>query len=97
MGSTYQELKLDDKRQMELTIYTTNGDAFLPSGASYIVRNLRHSIVIPKTSASVDANKIHTQIPLTVTSSAGEYEVLWEIRKGNERFHHCTRLLVDDA
>jgi hypothetical protein len=97
MECTHQELALNDRRNVELTAYTTTGDEFLPSGASYLIRNLKHSTVIPLTSAYVNRNKIHTQIPLTVTASAGLYEILWEIRKNGETFYHCTRLLVNEA
>lgn len=98
MQYTYQELALNDERKVVLTVYTTNGDDFIPSGAAYLIRNLKHLTVIPQIPASVNGNKIYSnQIPLTVTSSAGIYEIIWELRKNGEKFHHCTRLLVDEA
>jgi hypothetical protein len=97
MEPTYQELALNDKRTIELTAYTTTGEAFIPSGASYLVRNLRHAIIISKTDALINANKIYFQISLSITASAGEYEVIWELRKNGDFLYHCTRLLVNEA
>lgn len=98
MDNTYQELSLHDRRTIELTIWKDDGEPFYPSGASYEVKGTKkQTTIVPKGPASVNLNRVYTQVGLSVTASAAEYDVLWEIRKDGDIHYHCTKLLVNDT
>ena len=95
MDRTYQTLNKNDRRFVDLNIDRKNGEAYVPSGASFEVRgHEKHNLVVPRTTATITFNKASALITETVTASAGDYDIHWEIRKNGNKNYHCTRLLV---
>jgi hypothetical protein len=96
MNRTYQELTQNDKRWVKLSITRNNGEAYPPSAAYFEVKGTdKQNMVVPRTMASVDGNTVSAKITETVTVSAAEYDLVWEIQKDGNTNFHCTRLLVD--
>ena len=80
---------------MDLNINRKTGEAYVPSGANFEVRgHEKQNIVVPSTNAGITFNKVSAFITETVTASAGDYDIHWEIRKNKNTNYHCTRLLV---
>lgn len=100
MDRTYQELTQNDKRWVDLKINRKTGVAYVPSAAYYeVVGHEKQNSVVPETVATINENqnRVSAFITETVTASAGDYDIIWRIRKnGNENFH-CTRLLVNEC
>jgi len=96
---TYIELYKNNKSTIQISVYDRNtGQPYYPSAAFYQVKgSIKDNILIPKSSANVNKNNIYTTITQSITSSASEYDIIWEIHKtdGNIR-NHCTKLLVLD-
>lgn len=100
MDKTYQELELNSKQTVGVKIWDKNGEEFYPSGAYYTVKGTeKQNTVVSRRQASVNGNRVYTQIGLSVTTSAAEYDLLWEIRKDKvtSKKFHCTKLLVNGA
>lgn len=98
MDRTYQELTLNDKRWLRINITRDNGEAYAPSAANYEVRGtLKQNVIIPSTPATINGNKISARITETITASAAEYDLIWEIRKNGDINYHCTSLLVEEC
>ena len=98
MDRTYQELTLNDKRWLRINITRDNGELYAPSAANYEVRgSLKQSVIIPSTPATINGNKISARITETITASAAEYDLIWEIRKDGDINYHCTELLVEEC
>lgn len=98
MDRTYQELTQNDRRWVDLRINRNTGVAYSPSGAYYEVRgHEKQNIVVPQTVATINENRVSAFITETVTASAGDYDILWEIRKEGNTNYHCTRLLVSEC
>ena len=97
--NTYQDLKVGDKKTIQITTYRNNGEAYSPSGAYYKVNGgKRNNPIIPRTAASIDNNRIYTKIGPTITASAGEYDLIWELRKDDgDVVFHCTKVLVTET
>jgi len=96
MNRTYQELTQNDKRWVKLNITRDTGEAYAPSAAYFEVKGTdKQNIIVPRTPANVNGNQISAKITETVTVSAAEYDLVWEIEKGGNTNFHCTRLLVD--
>jgi hypothetical protein len=80
---------------VDLNINRKTGEAYVPSGAAFEVRgHEKQNIVVPRTNAGITFNKVSAFITETVTASAGDYDIHWEIRKNGDTNYHCTRLLV---
>lgn len=101
MDRTYQELTQNDRRIVDLNINRKTGVAYTPSGASFeVVGHEKQNSVVPLTPATVLYNRVSAFITETVTASAGDYDIKWEIRKETAKGiptiknYHCTRLLV---
>lgn len=98
MDRTYQELTQNDKRWVRLTITRNNGEAYAPSAANYEVKGTeKQNTLIPSTPASIDGNEISARITETITASAAEYDLIWEVKKDRDTNYHCTRLLVNEC
>jgi len=98
MDLTYQELNKNDRRWIDLKINRQTGEAYAPSAAYYEVRGHdRQNVLIPKTQATISNNKISARITETITASAGDYDIRWEIFKEGNKNYHCTRLLVNEC
>ena len=98
MDRTYQELTQNDRRWVDLKINRSTGEAYAPSAAYYEVKGTqRKNIVVPRTVATVNQNRVSAFITETVTASAAEYDLIWEIRKNQNTDYHCTRLLVNEC
>lgn len=97
--NTYQDLNLNDIKTVQITVYRDTGEPYAPSGAYFKVNgSLKDNPIIPRTPANVDSNKVYTQIGTTITASAGEYDLIWEIRKeGGDVAFHCTKVLVNET
>ena len=98
MDRTYQELTQNDRRWLTLSITRDNGEAYAPSAANYEVKGrAKQNVLIPNTPASINGNKISARITETVTVSAAEYDVIWEVKKDGDTNFHCTELLVEEC
>lgn len=97
MDRTYQELTQNDRRWVKLTI-TRNDEAYAPSAANYEVKgSLKQNTLIPSTPASINGNEISARITETITASAAEYDLIWEVKKDGDTNYHCTNLLVNEC
>lgn len=98
MDRTYQELTQNERRIVDLNINRKTGMAYTPSGGSYeVVGHEKQNIVVPLTPAVVLYNRVSAYITETVTASAGDYDIKWQIRKNKNTNYHCTRLLVTEC
>ena len=96
MDRTYQELTQNSRKWVDLTINRDTGVAYAPSAAWYTVQGaLKENVIVPRTPATVNENKLSAHITETVTASAAEYDLIWEIHKNQNVNYHCTRLLVE--
>lgn len=95
---TYIELRKNDKKQVQISIWRSTGSQFIPSAAFYEVKGSRKdNVIVSRSSASIDNNKVYALITPTVTASAAEYDINWELRKDDGSVNnHCTKLLVLD-
>ena len=100
---TYIELCKNDKQTVQVSVWSDTGEKVSPSAAYYAVKGSeKDNIIIPRSVASVSLppndNQIYTQIGPTVTASAAEYDIYWELHKdGGDVANHCTKLLVIDT
>lgn len=98
MDRTYQELTKNDKRWVDLKINRDTGEAYIPSAAYYEVKGTeKQNLVVPRSVATIGNNRISAFMTETVTASAAEYDLIWEIRKNQNKNYHCTRLLVNEC
>jgi len=100
MARTYIEVCKDDKATIQLNIWKkTTGGSFSPSGAYYTVKGAdKNNIIVPKALARNYQNQVWATITQTVTSSAAEYDLYWELhRHDGDITNHCTKLLVVDT
>ena len=98
MNNTYQMLKQNDRRWVDLKINRKNGEAYAPSAAYYEVRgHEKQNVVVPMSQASIVQNSVTAFITETVTVSAADYDIHWQIRKNGNTNYHCTRLLVTEC
>lgn len=99
MDNTYMELSTNDRSTIQLNIWKSTGVKFSPSAAYYEVKGAeRDNVIVSKSSASIDINKVYFKITESVTSSAALYDVHWELHKdGGDVINHCTKLLVTET
>lgn len=96
---TYIELNKNNIDTIQLSIWKrTTGYPYSPSGAYYTVKgSAKDNTIIPKTKAGCSNNTIWADITTTVTSSAAEYDVYWEIHRSDGGItNHYTKMLVSD-
>ena len=94
--NTYQSFYINEIRALELTINDREGQPFCPSGATVTIKNESGSTVVSEQAAMVSTNRVRTIIGTTVTSTVGEYKVIWKIRYGSYSYYHVTILEVQD-
>ena len=98
MDRTYQELTQYDKRWVRISITRDSGEEYAPSAANYEVRGrAKQNVLIPSTPASINGNKVSARITETITVSAAEYDLIWEVKKDGDINFHCTELLVEEC
>lgn len=99
MSKTYITLNKNNRTTVQLNLWRKNtGQEFSPSGAYYSIKGaLKDNTLIPRTIAQVSSNSIWATITTTITASAAEYDLYWEIR-GNDGdiTYHCTKITVID-
>jgi len=98
---TYIELCKNDKKTVSIDIWKDTGEEIIPSAAYYEVKgSIKNNTIVPSLSANIvpNDNRIYAKIGLSVTASAAEYDIYWEIHKSDgDTFHHCTKCLVIDT
>lgn len=96
---TYIELCKNDKPTVQISVWRDNGEPISPSAAYYQVKGSeKDNIIISRSPASIDGNKVYTKLGLSVTASAAEYDLYWELRKDDgDLANHCTKVLVIDT
>jgi hypothetical protein len=98
--NTYIELNKNNKTTIQINAWNrATGQPFYPSGAYYLIKGTRKdNIIIPRSPARVYQNQIWTTITQTITASAAEYDIIWEIHRiDGDITNHCTKLLVIDT
>ena len=95
---TYIELCKNDIKTVSIDIWKDTGVQLIPSAAYYEVKgSAKDNVIVQRTQASivVNDNRVYTKIGTSVTASAAEYDIYWEIHKDDgDVFHHCTKCLV---
>jgi hypothetical protein len=91
---TYQELNINEIRAVQLTIEDRNGIEFAPSASYVTIKDIQGNIKVPKQMAFSSGNKISTIVGTRTTSAAGNYNIIWEIKKSGYTYYHCTELEV---
>jgi len=96
---TYIELCKNEKKTVQIRVWTDEGNTVNPSAAYYQVKGRKKdNTIVPRSAATVNGNTIYTRITQTVTGSAAPYDLYWELRKaGGDVEHHCTKILVIDT
>lgn len=97
---TYMELCKNNKSTIQINAWDQRtGQPFNPSGAYYQVNGSRKdNVLISKSPAQVYQNQIWATITQSITVSATEYDLLWEIHGFDGTItNHCTKVLVVDT
>lgn len=94
MSITYQALNQNENRAIEIKIRDSNGSPFNPDSAYTKVRDSDGNIIIQEQDAYVSDNSVYTIIGPTVTSTPGNYDVIWKVVKGDYIYYHVTELEV---
>ena len=94
MDKTYQALNQNENRAVEIKMRDSDGLIFEPTSAYTTVRDSDGNIVIAEQEAYVDSNSIYTIIGNTVTSTPGNYDIIWKIVKDVYIYYHVTELEV---
>ena len=96
---TYIELCENSKETVQIEIWRQDGSEYNPSGAYYEIKGReKDNTIVPRSSASIDGNKVYTKVGLSVTASAAKYDLYWELRDSSgDMKPHCTKLLVIDT
>lgn len=98
MDITYQELHLNDRRWIDLTINRDTGLPYAPSAATYFIRGHdNQNTIVSETQATINGNVLSAKVTETITASAAEYDLVWKIEKEGNTDYHCTRLLVNEC
>lgn len=99
--NSYLEVNQNDIRTVEAKIYRDDGTPYSPSGAFITVKGRqKDNIVVPRMAIKIGGrlkNEIYFRLTDTVTASAAEYDIKWEVRKNDDVAYHCTKLLVIDS
>ena len=96
---TYIEICKNDKSTIEIDLWKKDtGVPFYPSGAYYQVNgSMKDNVLISRSLARVYQNQVWATITQTITASAAEYDLLWEIHRYDGNItNHCTKVLVND-
>ena len=94
------ELNKNDVDTIQLSMWIkTIGDPYSPSAAFYTIKGAaKDNTIVPRTQTGQSSNKIWADVTTTVTSSAAEYDIHWEIHKNStDIVNHYTKLLVLDV
>lgn len=96
---TYIELCKNDKQTVQINVWRDTGESITPSAAYYEVKGSeKDNVIVPKSEAGIAGNEVYALITTTVTASASEYDIYWELRKfDGDVANHCTKLLVIDT
>ena len=98
---TYIELCKNDLQTVQINVWRDTGEpiSLIPSGAYYkVLGSEKDNVIIPRSPATIDGNEVYTQIGLSVTASAAEYDLYWELHKTDSDItNHCTKILVIDT
>jgi hypothetical protein len=99
MSKTYIELCKNNKSTIQINIWNRfTGAPFYPSGVFFEVKgSAKDNIIISRSPANVYKNEVWATITQSVTASAANYDLYWEIhRYGGGITNHCTKVLVLD-
>ena len=96
---TYIELCQNDIPTVQINVWRNDGTSITPSAAFYEVKgSARDNVIISRSPATINGNQVYTQLSLSVTASASEYDLYWELHKdGGDVANHCTKVLVIDT
>ena len=96
---TYIELCKNDLPTVQINVWRDNGQPLSPSAAYYKVHGSeKDNVIVPRSEASLDGNKVYTKLGLSVTASAAEYDLYWELHYDDDSLaNHCTKVLVIDT
>ena len=100
---TYLELCKNDKKTVQISVWRDTGEKLSPSAAYYTVKGSeKDNTIVSRSQAQIanapNQNQVYTQIGPTVTASAAEYDIYWEINTNDgDKANHCTKLLVIDT
>jgi hypothetical protein len=95
MAETYQAFYINEVRDLQLTIHDQDGASFAPSAAAVNIKNENGTTVVAA-SAAVSENVVTKNIDTTVTGTAGDYKVIWQIKKDGNTYYHVTKLEVQE-
>lgn len=98
---TYIEICKNSKSTIQLEISNRSTGSPFDSilSASYSIRgSAKDNLLIPKTPANNYENQVWATITQTITASAANYDLYWEIHRiDGDITTHCTKVLVSDA
>lgn len=97
---TYIELCKNNKTTIQINIWNRyTGAPFNPSGAYYTIRgSARDNTLVSRSLARTHQNQVWATITQTITASAAEYDVIWEIHRHDRNIvNHCTKVLVVES
>lgn len=93
---TYQTLYRDEIRPVEITVNDQDGQPFLSDSASASVYDSNNEIVVPIQAAYTVSNKVYTVIGTVVTSTVGEYKIVWKLLKDTYIYYHSTDIIIEE-
>lgn len=91
--STYQSLKENEERYIELKLYDKDNLSFSPSAASMSIYNTEDELIESPT-CTITNNIIKGKITVLTTSLPGIYHIIWTIQKNGNIYKHKTILQV---
>jgi hypothetical protein len=93
---TYITFYEKEIRAVEILIRDQNDAAYTIDSATVKVVDNEDVVIVAETVALVNGNSVSFLINTSVTSNAGEYDIIWKLIKGAYTFYHKTRLVVED-
>ena len=91
---TYQELYINEVRQIQITVNDQDGNPFTNFTATATVLNSAGGTVVAETAGTVNENTISTTINQTTTRRTGKYKIVWKISKSVHVYYHVMELSV---
>jgi hypothetical protein len=97
---TYLTIYQNEQRAAELEIRDQNDAQYVPSSVYATIVDDSAAIVLQETPALIINNTASILIPSSISSTIGEYEIIWRILKvsgdNTYTYYHKTQLVIEE-
>lgn len=97
---SYITLYQNEIRAIEVTIRDQNDLVWEPSNATFKIIDSENNVVLEEATAMVESNKVYAIFPLTISSTCGEYDIIWKFLKvegsNTYTYYHKTSVIVEE-